>query len=59
MVNLVILALICAAFGLRFEGTIRTRWTGFGLMRVGCLAVGMWTYRPGRVFLRIEVTAKY
>lgn len=48
-------ALICALLmGRAIEGTTRVRQAdGFGLLRLGRVAVGVWCYRPGRVYYRL------
>lgn len=39
----------------RSEGTARARLAGIGLLQLGRLRVGLWTFRPGRVYFRLEV----
>jgi hypothetical protein len=56
MWTLIILSLLCAAFGLRFEGTIRANCHGLWMAQLGRLRVALFEYRPGRVYVRMEAT---
>lgn len=50
MAALLVSILLCAVFGLRIEGTIKMGLQGFGMLRVGRVAVCVRTVRPGRVY---------
>jgi hypothetical protein len=54
MYTLAILALLCAAFGLRYEGTVRADWHGLWLAKFWRLRLAMVEFRPGRVYVRME-----
>lgn len=54
MTTLFIIALLCAAFGLRFEGTIRANAAGRWMAKLGRLNVGLWAFRPGHVYVLVE-----
>lgn len=54
MYTLAILSLLCAAFGLRFEGTIRANWHGLWFAELGRLRLAVFEFRPGRVYVRME-----
>jgi len=60
MRTLIISALFVLVVGLlagwaMSEGTTRANLRGFGLIGLGRLRVGLWCYRPGRVYFRLEV----
>lgn len=47
--------ILCLAWGHSAEGTIKVGWQGFALMRLGRLALGLWSYRPNRIYFRLEM----
>lgn len=59
--NLVFSAIVVLVLGLllgcavRSEGTARAGLAGVGLLQVGRLRVGLWAFRPGRVYFLLEV----
>lgn len=54
MWTLIIAALLCAAFGLRYEGTIRASCHGLRMAKIWRLRLAMFEYRPGRIYVRME-----
>jgi len=38
------------------EGTVKAKVSGFGLIGLGRLRVGLWAYRPNRVYYRLEMS---
>jgi hypothetical protein len=37
------------------DGTIKTNLKGFGLLGLGRLRLGLWSFRPNRVYFRLEM----
>jgi len=58
MVTLVIALLGALALGLSFEGTVKLPGllAGCTFAQVGRVRLGFVTFRPGRVYLRLEAT---
>ena len=56
MINLMILFLLALALGIKYEGTCKSKsiLASCTFLRVGRLGVRMWSYRPGRVYFRME-----
>jgi len=60
MLTLVLALLAAMLFSQRFEGTIRARGVFFGVtfMALGRVRIHARTWRPGRVYVRLEVMTR-
>ncbi len=56
MLTLLLATFSVLLFGGQMDGTCRAKnAAGFSLIRIGRLAVGLWSYRPGRIYYRLGV----